>query len=128
MLSEVQKRELDWYKLALGAFESDNHYHRHYGVCEVLKREDEMFKSEWSDKGTPSNVLLPTLYKLSTKPLGSAYWFYRGEQRVEALKKAIETLEKEDTLKEYNKTVVVATIIAVVIALFYIVKLSLSNA
>lgn len=126
MLSEVQKRELAWYKVALAAFK--NATYGSYGVCELLKGQNEVFRTEWSDKGTHSKILLPTLHKLSTKPLGSAYWFYGKNERVEALKKAIETLEKEDAPKEYSKRLVVAAIIVVVVALFYIVKLSLSNA
>lgn len=128
MLSKVQKRELAWYKVALAAFESNNCYYTHWGVCETLKYEDIIFRREWSDNRIHSKILLPTLYKLSTRPLGNAYWFYNKEERIEALNKAIETLEKEDTPKEYSKTLVVAVIIVVVVALFYIVKLSLSNA
>lgn len=99
-LTELEQRELAWYKVALGYFMGDGVF-EYAGICSVLKDLDPLFSKLWIDEDADSVYLLPLLYKHRTKVYVNEFmfWFRSHEERVVALNQAIAELEERCKLR-----------------------------
>lgn len=94
----LKSEKLGMYKKALEFI--TNHgsgkYDRPLGLCDLFCTINANFKAEWVHEHIPSMFIIHEIYDQRTTPnTWSMYWFYTWEEREIALRKAIDTMEKD---------------------------------